>query len=251
MDIGAQLRTARETRGLSIDALAHTLRVKARILSAIEHNDLSTVPPRPFGRGVVRAYAHEVGLDPDGTAREYFARFAPVAPAPSAEPAPVPSIRRVPILAGRLVPVLAGGLAIAAIALMAWAGSHGRTVVPAETAVPVGTAGSTESSAADSAKPLAIPTSGSSTARVNPAAPGMTVVLSATRVCWVSVTADGRRVLYRLLQPGSRETFSASQSVVVRTGDAGALLWSVGDRAPQPAGRSGEVKTFTIAAETR
>ena len=65
MDIGARLRDAREARGLSIDAVSRSTRVQSRILSAIERNDSMCLPPRPYGRGFVRAYASEVGLDPE------------------------------------------------------------------------------------------------------------------------------------------------------------------------------------------
>ena len=78
MSIGAQLRASREARGLSIDAVAHTTRVQPRILAAIERDDVRAVPPRPFGRGFVKAYAREIGLDGDQTTRDYFAQFAPV-----------------------------------------------------------------------------------------------------------------------------------------------------------------------------
>src|SRR5262245_5979991 len=75
MSIGAQLRTAREAKGLSLGAVAQRTRVQPRTLVAIELNDLTLLPPRPFGRGFVRAYAQEVDLDPDRTVRDYFAQF--------------------------------------------------------------------------------------------------------------------------------------------------------------------------------
>ena len=75
MDIGAQLRTAREAMSLSIATLAQRTRVPARTLAAIERNDQSALPPHPFGRGFVRTYAEEVDLDPDRIVRDYFAQF--------------------------------------------------------------------------------------------------------------------------------------------------------------------------------
>ena len=71
IDVGSELRTARETKGLSIATLAQRIRVQPRTLSAIELNDLSSLPPRPFGRGFVRAYAEEVDLDPDRTVERF------------------------------------------------------------------------------------------------------------------------------------------------------------------------------------
>ncbi len=47
----------------------------ARALAAIELNDRSSLPPRPFGRGFVRTYAEELDLDPDRLVRDYFAQF--------------------------------------------------------------------------------------------------------------------------------------------------------------------------------
>src|SRR3982751_1455936 len=79
MSIGAQLRASREARGLTLDAVSRTTRVQPRILAAIERDDVAAVPPRPFGRGFVRAYAAEMGLDAEQITHEYFARFAPQA----------------------------------------------------------------------------------------------------------------------------------------------------------------------------
>ena len=252
MDIGAQLRTAREERGLSMEALAHTLRVKARILSAIERNDLATVPPRPFGRGVVKAYAHEVGLDPDYTAREYFARFAPATPVPPPEQQAhgSPSAGRAPIVIG------ASLLAVAA--LVGWMATRSSTDSPPAPSAGARKAASTGSPQAPSTGSPQV-TSTSPTEAVTgtagrtgsraAASGGVAVTLTATRVCWVTVTADGRRVLYRLLQPGTREVVSASREVVILAGDAGALMWSLGESSPREAGRSGEVRTLTITPE--
>jgi cytoskeleton protein RodZ len=75
MDIGGQLRSAREARGLSLATLAQRTRVPERALAAIERNDASALPPHPFDRGFVRTYAAEVDLDPDRMVRDYFAQF--------------------------------------------------------------------------------------------------------------------------------------------------------------------------------
>ena len=76
MNIGAQLRASRESKGLSIETVAHATRVQPRILSAIELNDVAAIPPRPFGRGFVRAYAREIGLDAESIVSAIEARIA-------------------------------------------------------------------------------------------------------------------------------------------------------------------------------
>ena len=79
-NIGAQLRTTREAHGLSLETMAQRTRVQPRILTAIEENDLTAIPPKPFGRGFVRAYAREVGLDPERAVHDYFGQFPATVP---------------------------------------------------------------------------------------------------------------------------------------------------------------------------
>ena len=114
MDIGAQLRSSREGKRLSLETVARTIRVQPRVLVAIERNDSTAIPPRPFGRGFVRAYAREVGLNPDQTVRDYFEQFAPLADAPVAEPVTRAQARDdFRLVSSR--PILIGTLAIAIV----------------------------------------------------------------------------------------------------------------------------------------
>src|SRR5919108_234891 len=155
MNIGAQLRSSREAKGLSIDALAHTTRVQPRILAAIERNDVSAVPPRPFGRGFVRAYAREIGLDPEQTARDYFAQFAPVtATAGASTPRPIP---REPAISSR-------GWTLAAIG-----GTSGAGAAAASDTHVAARPGDVKTPAATAPKP----------------AHALSVVLRTTGRCWV------------------------------------------------------------------
>ena len=58
----------------------------------------------------------------------------------------------------------------------------------------------------------------------------MTLSLKAQRVCWVALTVDGQRVAYRMLQAGETVTARIHQRAALRTGDAGALLLSIGGK---------------------
>src|SRR5688500_21891 len=88
MDVGSRLRSARIAKGMSLEALSKITRVKPAILAAIENNDTTAIPPRPYGRGFVSAFASQVGLDPQATVRDYFLQFV-APPAPGQEPPPV------------------------------------------------------------------------------------------------------------------------------------------------------------------
>jgi cytoskeleton protein RodZ len=75
-DFGARLRAAREARGLSQKDVANATKISALVLAALERNDISRLPGGLFSRGLLRAYAKEVGLDPEQTVREFTETFS-------------------------------------------------------------------------------------------------------------------------------------------------------------------------------
>jgi cytoskeletal protein RodZ len=70
-DLGARLRRAREERNLPLKDIAARTKISAAALEALERNDLSRLPGGIFGRAFVRAYAIELGLDPDQTVTDF------------------------------------------------------------------------------------------------------------------------------------------------------------------------------------
>lgn len=62
VNVGLQLRTARETKGFSVDEVASVLKLSPRQVEALEANDWSRLP-KTIIRGFVRNYARFVGLD--------------------------------------------------------------------------------------------------------------------------------------------------------------------------------------------
>jgi cytoskeletal protein RodZ len=75
LEIGAALRIARESLGLTLEEISDETRVRARHLGAIEAARLDLLPSRPFTVGYVRAYAKALGLDADATAARYRAEY--------------------------------------------------------------------------------------------------------------------------------------------------------------------------------
>jgi len=61
---GAALRQAREAAGLSIDSIAHQLKLHPRQVQALEDGTHDQLPGRTFVRGFMRNYARALNLDP-------------------------------------------------------------------------------------------------------------------------------------------------------------------------------------------
>jgi cytoskeleton protein RodZ len=252
MDIGAQLRSAREGKGLSIGTVAERTRVPVKMLAAIERNDQSALPPHPFGRGFVRAYAEEVDLDSDRLVREYFAQF----------PTPPPVSNHIPLSRQPVEPswqppsrwigmATAVAVLLVVVAAAVVLGRRGERAADPET---VGTTGTSPTPGTSVTPPVASKAAEPSVAAnapaiAQPSARALTVVLSLTRACWVSATADGERVIYRILQPGERQTLTAARELALRFGDAGALTWTINGRDAGTPGLDGAVRNARITPE--
>jgi len=74
----------------------------------------------------------------------------------------------------------------------------------------------------------------------------LNVVLTANAPAWVRANADGKRAIYRVLEPGSREQLTAAREISVLTGNAGGVELTINGRAAGAMGKSGEVRTLRI-----
>src|SRR4029453_6270037 len=73
--VGAVLRRTRELRGLSLHQIAAATKLSPAALEAIERDDISRLPGGIFTRAFVRAYAKELGVDPERTLHDFLAQF--------------------------------------------------------------------------------------------------------------------------------------------------------------------------------
>jgi cytoskeleton protein RodZ len=93
-DIGLALKAIRESRKLSLEAVADLTRVRRQYLADIEAMRLDRLPSRPFTMGYIRAYAEALGLDGEVAVERFKAEEpsfdeplrAPVGVAPTADP---------------------------------------------------------------------------------------------------------------------------------------------------------------------
>jgi hypothetical protein len=98
--------------------------------------------------------------------------------------------------------------------------------------------------------PQAAPQAAPQPATPPPAAPAASVESEITtlRRAWVRVIADGERVVERELPANTRIPFKADKTIVIRTGDAGAVKLSIRGEDQGAMGRDGQVvtRTFTV-----
>ena len=92
ISIGAQLKAAREAKGLTASELAASINTLTRVIQNLENDDFRRMPAPVYVRGFIKLYAQAVGLDPTPLVEEYAAIQAR---APGSQPQTAP-------LAGKL-----------------------------------------------------------------------------------------------------------------------------------------------------
>jgi cytoskeleton protein RodZ len=265
MDVGAALRDARERRGLSLDQLSHATKISVTMLGAIENNRIDTLLGGIFTRGFVKAYAREVGLNAADTVRRYASQFGELA-----DPTPGESAHTSPVagdLLGRaeseptgrrpehLLLFIAAAVFLLGVAGYFTLGRRHVATLQGSTAIP--TSGNITQATGSSTlvTPVAARTETAAAGPVEPTVytakepSPLRLELDARGVCWISATADGKRVVYRLMQAGERQTFEAGDGLILRIGDPAAFTFSVNGTTGRPLGRAGEPVTIRLTPQ--
>ena len=248
LDPGALLRQAREAKGLSIEDLARVTKVNRSILAALETHDTAHLPAPVYTKGFVKAYAREVGLDPDHTATDYLAHFEPAsvsmathAPTPAAPPPHVAGITlhddNASVLTGT-PPRRLGGIVtlLCAIGLVLYVWSFNRQpAVPEAVGQPV----AAEPEAVNAAAPVQPDAVAARAAVIEPLEGPLQIELRIDGECWVVAAADGTQVLAKLLRDGELRALSANDEGTLRIGDPGALSYTINGQPGRALGTRG------------
>lgn len=264
MDIGSELRHARERAALSLEDLFARTRIPLRHLRSIEQNDFSNVPPGIFVRSFIRTYAREVGLDPTALIAEYRALTEPVVETPPEEKKDLDDHDRLPsvfwrprVLDPNVLTSRPGlGYALIAVALLIVVIGMNRYVASDRTGAPADTA-VTRTASADAVR--AVSTTGNAAQAVNTTAgvaqavstggSAVQVDVHAEALCWIRAVADDQTILARLLQPGERHSITAQRDIVIRVGDPAAISYSVNGQPGQPLGPPGVPVTLRVGSD--
>ncbi|PYR58712.1 MAG: hypothetical protein DMF91_16590 [Acidobacteria bacterium] len=241
MDIGAELRNARNARKLSISEIARVTKISPSDLRAIDRNDFDSVPGGLFTRGFLRAYAREVGLDPEEIIQLYRMEFehseTPVHAEESAasDELEINTHRPDEPAGSRYSQIVQ--VAIILIILGVYFASWRRPQPLANTELP-------PTNAVAAPAPAEVPVA--TTGTVGAPRAELKVDIHPQGQCWVQATADGKPVMARLMMPGEQETIAARADLTLRVGDPAAFAFSVNGAAGRSLGRAGQPVTVQI-----
>lgn len=217
VEIGEQLREARERRLLSYaDVEAATL-IPARYLEALEDEAFHRLPDGLYRRSFLREYADFLGLDGNAYVGELELREGPTLSDAPVVPVSVPRRpRRLPSLWNAAL--VAGVLLAAGVA--GWALTHDHGGKAPRAAPPPTTTRRTTPAPPTTTAPA-------------PPKPAPALVLTAARgACWIQVQiqSSGKTVYEQTLAQGGSLRFGLKQPLLIRFGAPSNLTAAIGGR---------------------
>jgi cytoskeleton protein RodZ len=241
---GDELRREREIRGISQKEIADATKISKRFLDAIERNDHKTLPAPVFTRGFVREYARYLGLNADEMVNRYnFAAVGddrieqsahlnrlttpqePPLPrkkaAPKGIPPPYARVDRNVYILIIVVVALAG--------VSYWALKHRRETRANEERLAAETKAAATAPAPAAPPPAAAQTA--STPAQQPAGPAKLILsLEVTETSWITLEADGERLINDKLRRGFHRTVEAKEAFRFKTiGNAAGVTMTLHD----------------------
>jgi transcriptional regulator with XRE-family HTH domain len=255
MTIGSELRQAREQRGVSLHDISRRTNIRVPVLRAVEHDDFQRVPGHVVMRGFLKLYAREVGLDPEDIGRRFMAQLESAgtstpdrdAGADGGSPAVAGSPRE------GASPRATTGVVAAIVVLIVLAGGYpvwrstNDAAAPADRAVVKEPVAAPDTGGAPAASPAAVRPVDPPPAARDTSGGGLVVEVQATAASWLAATADGRQVVYRVLNPGERVDLRITREAVLRIGMPGNVLVTINGSAVRPFARPATPTTLRIA----
>jgi len=241
---------------MTISDVAARLKIRAMFVDAIERDRWDTIGEPVYVRGFVKSYARFIGLDPAPLLDELSATYPSRPPVndPAVEPQSeardeygydthVRAQRQSSFytwLLGALTPI-AAVLVYLVVRVYFFAPQDTTASTQMQTqAQPAVTTAATPAAVADQSGLY----SSSEQAR------GVVLRLQLTQDCWLSVTVDGKRVVYETLRAGTVREFRATHAITLRAGNAGGVIAAVDGQPLGTLGTNGQVQDRTFAAKT-
>lgn len=250
--LGAELKKAREARGVAMRDMATRTKISVTALEALERDDFSRLPGGIFGRSFVRAYAIEVGLEPDAiverfveglekSERDAAERRRAAQPAITLDDQQFLDRQRRALLTLRIGLVV---VAIAAVAAIVWGvrvawpltadgAASGTTVGGEVTPAPV------SSPAPAPVEPTPAVTTDAPSSAPSAVAASIVIDVETTAECQVSVGVDATPQVTRQFRAGERARFEATEQLLIDVTNAGAVRLVINGQPARPLGADG------------
>ncbi|MBW4625088.1 MAG: DUF4115 domain-containing protein [Brasilonema octagenarum HA4186-MV1] len=275
-EIVGHLRQAREERSVRLEELAAYTRIRPAILQAMEEGRFEELPEPIYVQGFIRHYGDAIGLDGAALAKS----VANICLTPEESNNDNQVVDEKPTIYIPLFVPYVLLLGVASLGLFfllnpqrSVQSSSQKNLSPLAAEQKAKSA--TVTSSLTSSKPASPRVTSSKTKPLSPALTNITptpssalttitptpspqeatttpveVTLELQDKSWLRVKVDGKTEFEGELKKGDKKTWTAKKEVMVRSGNAGAVLISTNKKQPAPLGSMGSIKQVTFTPET-
>lgn len=284
-EIGTYLSRLRKEQSISLEQVAANTYIRASLLKAIEEAKEESLPEPVYIQGFIRRYADSLGLDGNALAMTFPIELPPIdlsdqlldaeviggkkydtnneterskeASVSPLEKLSLPSLpENFSLPSIPYLPYILGGTVLALFSILyilnrpqpspSIVQNQPKTNVqpkPAKyTVAPTTPTSNSNLSSSSTSSPTAAPDNTTSNTPFQ-------VTAEVQDDSWVRVTADGKVQFEGILSKGTKQSWTAKERIVVRSGNAGAVLVSVNQKEAKPLGEAGKVAQVTFTPE--
>lgn len=227
--LGQELKRERELRGISLKEISNTTRISLKFLEALEEDRLEVLPGEFFIRGILRAYAKNVGLDEDYVMNKLQEIW--MLREPSQDLERMKKLRHPPFPRKNRILLY---IILVIIAFAAFLSLYFVLRSMLSTSTP---AVSQQTVIAESSPPPPAEEPEPSIAEEKE----VDLKISFLEQTWIQVYADGEKKLDGLMSRGDKFSITAFRELVLNLGNAGGLTYTLNDNKGKPFGSRGAV----------
>ena len=234
--LGNMLRQARLQKNLSLEAIEKRTLIRQTLLAALEQGRMAELPEPIYVRALLRRYGNALGLDGESLASQFFTRPVVQPPRSSWKDSPAAQLRPLHLYGAYVMLIVGAVMALSGLVKRDTPEFAEPIVDPVvmEQLMPKETQQAQATPAAAEAPEPKVQTR------------PVEIDLALTGQSWVRVVADGVTEFEDILEQGETRSWAADQSITVRVGNAGGVMYSHNDSDAAPMGELGmpEEKTF-------
>ncbi|BCL33573.1 helix-turn-helix domain-containing protein [Nostoc sp. MS1] len=236
-ELGAQLWTSRQEKGLSLEEMVAMTKIPRRLLQAIEEGNMNDLPEPIYIQGLIRQFADALGFN----GVEFSSQFPVVSPQKNLQP--VGESNSIRLLRPFHLYLLYIFVIVCSISSLSQLLNNAALKADNESTPSV----EQETVVDSQQKPIKTESVSDITKDKNNQSVQVGVTLKASS--WIRVVADGKTQFEGTLPEGTHRIWKAQEQLTVKTTNAGGVLMSVNQQAAKEMGELGKEEEIKIAAK--
>jgi cytoskeletal protein RodZ len=243
--LGAQLASLRQEKGLSLDELVLLTKIPRRLLQSIEIGNLTDLPEPIYVQGLIRQFADALGIKGAEFASTFPIGSQTVNLQTTWKPRAINQLRPVHLYLLYIVLIICSVKGLSQLLnSQALQANNNQLEIESQTESGL-TPKQIQSKELQQIQPVS--DTFSSIPDIQTVEIGVTLKSSS----WIRVIADGRTEFEGVLPEGSHRNWKATQQLTVKTDNAGGVLMSVNQQEAREMGKPGKTGEVRIAAKVK